>query len=288
MLNLKTSSTNICNVLIIDISWEGLLMNTKAVFARRLKCLREEKGLSQSELGEQLGVSRGTISFYESQKRTADIEFLAAASKFFDVDYDYLMGVSNARIGKNEAQKTLDDMGLSDDTINFIKEQNSQYMTNPINILCGDNLPEIDGENVALTFFKSIMLYYLYTLDAEEQSDDATIQTTESGVIVSFNLAAELFLYYAKEYLSVIIKHSMGVLPFANFYSDETSMISYEILLHKTLKAINHHDEEQYQLDIENFANKNREWEKKVKDGTAAESEYLQWLKDVKEKKVAY
>ncbi|MBR6647729.1 MAG: helix-turn-helix transcriptional regulator, partial [Clostridia bacterium] len=40
-------------------------MTTIESFSTKLKKLREEKGLNQSELGEALGVSRGSISFYE-------------------------------------------------------------------------------------------------------------------------------------------------------------------------------------------------------------------------------
>ena len=45
-------------------------------FSRLLKELRESKGLKQAELAEKLGVSRGSISFYENGDRVPDIEFL--------------------------------------------------------------------------------------------------------------------------------------------------------------------------------------------------------------------
>ena len=49
------------------------VMNT---FAKRLKFLREEHKLSQTELANALGISRGSLSFYENAERTADIETL--------------------------------------------------------------------------------------------------------------------------------------------------------------------------------------------------------------------
>ena len=78
-------STNIC---------KGVRdMDVKRRFATRLKQLREEKGLSQAQLGEKIGVSRGSISFYENESRIPDIEVLEKISLFFEVPSDYLLGL---------------------------------------------------------------------------------------------------------------------------------------------------------------------------------------------------
>lgn len=71
-------------------------MNTKSVFATRLKALREKEGLSQAKLGEAIGASRGSISFYEKGERAADIEILYRLSKYFHVSSDYLLGISDS------------------------------------------------------------------------------------------------------------------------------------------------------------------------------------------------
>ena len=42
-------------------------LNVTQIFAKRLRGLRESVGLSQGELAEKLGVSRGSISYYENQ-----------------------------------------------------------------------------------------------------------------------------------------------------------------------------------------------------------------------------
>ena len=67
-------------------------MDVKEVFANRLRELRIAKKLSQVELAEALGVSRGSISFYENGERTADIDFVYKAAQFFNVSADYLIG----------------------------------------------------------------------------------------------------------------------------------------------------------------------------------------------------
>lgn len=72
-------------------------MGNVEIFSRRLKDLREESGLSQALLAEELGVSRGSISYYENGDRTPDVEFLTKAKAYFEVDYEYLLGESDIR-----------------------------------------------------------------------------------------------------------------------------------------------------------------------------------------------
>ena len=76
-------------------------MDIKNNFAGRLKLLREENNLSQTQLAKALGVSRVSISYYENSERTADIEFLYKVSNFFNVTTDYLIGVSDFKNPKN-------------------------------------------------------------------------------------------------------------------------------------------------------------------------------------------
>ena len=62
----------------------------------RLKQLRIKNGLKQQELADMFGLSSGTISFYESEQRKPDIDFIVAIAKYFDVSTDYLLGLTNA------------------------------------------------------------------------------------------------------------------------------------------------------------------------------------------------
>ena len=64
-------------------------------FAERLKELRMEKNLLQSELGKFLSVDQRTISNWEKGIRQPDFETLAAIARFFDVSVDYLLGLED-------------------------------------------------------------------------------------------------------------------------------------------------------------------------------------------------
>ena len=56
-----------------------------------LKKLREEKGLAQSELGKELGISPSTVGMYEQGRRVPDVPILKKMSAFFNVSIDYLL-----------------------------------------------------------------------------------------------------------------------------------------------------------------------------------------------------
>ncbi|WP_168190105.1 helix-turn-helix domain-containing protein [Caloramator sp. E03] len=72
------------------------------IFKERLKQLREEKGLTQQGLAEELKIGRASISNYELGTRTPDIEILSKLADFFGVTTDYLIGKSDYRTWEEE------------------------------------------------------------------------------------------------------------------------------------------------------------------------------------------
>lgn len=61
-------------------------------FGERLKYLRNQENLSQSELAQKLGIAKSTISMYEVCKREPDFKTLESIADFFKVDMNYLYG----------------------------------------------------------------------------------------------------------------------------------------------------------------------------------------------------
>lgn len=94
-------------------------MNTRDAFAERLVILRSEKGLTQSELAEAIGISRQSVTLYERRTRIPDIEVLTKFATFFGVTSDYLVGISDNRT--NETAAIGDRLGLSDEAIEKLK-----------------------------------------------------------------------------------------------------------------------------------------------------------------------
>lgn len=67
-------------------------------FGECLKKLRQEKEVTQSAIGELLGVGSRMISFYESNKHfPRDAQSLIKLAEYFGVSLDYLLGISDIR-----------------------------------------------------------------------------------------------------------------------------------------------------------------------------------------------
>ena len=60
-------------------------------FGKNLKLLRQEKQLSQRELGKHLGVINQTISFWEIGAREPDLDTLVKIANYFNVTVDELL-----------------------------------------------------------------------------------------------------------------------------------------------------------------------------------------------------
>ena len=63
----------------------------------RLKELRIEKGLLQSDIAKIINKSERTVGFYETGERDMNTETLAKLADFFDVTIDYLLGKSDIK-----------------------------------------------------------------------------------------------------------------------------------------------------------------------------------------------
>lgn len=61
-------------------------------FKIRLKELRQEKNVSQSEIGRLLNTSKMAVSHWEKGHSEPSIEQLKVLARYFDVSVDYLVG----------------------------------------------------------------------------------------------------------------------------------------------------------------------------------------------------
>lgn len=67
----------------------------KIVFSRRLRALREKKGVSKRVLADFCVTSKTSICRYERGERLPDIGTAARMADYFDVSMDYLCGKDN-------------------------------------------------------------------------------------------------------------------------------------------------------------------------------------------------
>ena len=84
-----------------------------------LKDLRKNAGLTQQQLGSQIGVTKSVVSYYELQERIPSPEVLIKLAAVFHVSTDYLLGI--------EKSSVIDVSGLKDEDIRML-EQMASYM----------------------------------------------------------------------------------------------------------------------------------------------------------------
>lgn len=108
------------------------------MFGRKLKELRLEKKINQSELGEIIGISPSTVGMYERDQRFPDKDILGKIADYFDVSIDYLLGrtneknpnVRNSKINIDKNKKDVED--LLEETINQILDQDGLMLNGQI------------------------------------------------------------------------------------------------------------------------------------------------------------
>lgn len=70
---------------------------TMAEKYERIRNLREDADLTQSEIGKQINVPQRTYAYYESGERMIPPQVLAALAKFYGVSVDYLLGLTDKK-----------------------------------------------------------------------------------------------------------------------------------------------------------------------------------------------
>lgn len=69
------------------------------IFAERLVALRKNHGYQQGYVADQLGILQATYSHYEHNRRQAPLAAVAAASRFYNVSTEYLLGMPEYKEG---------------------------------------------------------------------------------------------------------------------------------------------------------------------------------------------
>lgn len=62
-------------------------------FGTRLRMAREHKGYSQMEVAKKTGINNKSLSHYENDVSSPDIQTITALAKVYDVSTDYLFGL---------------------------------------------------------------------------------------------------------------------------------------------------------------------------------------------------
>ena len=68
-------------------------------FSRIITLLRKERGITQKQAAQDLGVSQALLSHYEKGIRECGLDFVVRVADYYGVSCDYLLGRSAERTG---------------------------------------------------------------------------------------------------------------------------------------------------------------------------------------------
>jgi transcriptional regulator with XRE-family HTH domain len=88
--------------------------------SKRIVELREERGETQQELADAIGITRQSLSRYEIAARTINVDVLGELAKHFNVSADYLLGLTDVRSTEQDMKIACEVTGLSEKAIQNI------------------------------------------------------------------------------------------------------------------------------------------------------------------------
>lgn len=65
------------------------------MYGKRIRELREERGMTQKELAEKLHVSQRTLSRFELEQHDLSTQTIIELTRIFNVSSDYILGIED-------------------------------------------------------------------------------------------------------------------------------------------------------------------------------------------------
>ena len=95
-------------------------METVSKFGERLLKLREKRNETQQQLADAIDITRQSLSRYETNDRTPNIDLVYNIAKHYNVSADYLLGLSEIQSSNKKIETACKITGLSEKAINEI------------------------------------------------------------------------------------------------------------------------------------------------------------------------
>lgn len=189
------------------------------VFAERFLQLRGQ--LSQEEFAKKVGLSRPTVSFYESGERLPDALKLRQIAEKCQVSADWLLGLSDVQSRNEDIQNACHVTGLSESAVKRIQEL--------------DNIDYRKSRDDTGNFLHwlNAKLRSMIAADDDFLSDDvfaALLSSTESS--------DKFFCNSFSDFLSELLDNYVFTLMITSMQLYKDSLIAEEIV-HKLLKRMN-------------------------------------------------
>jgi len=91
--------------------------------AERIKCLREQNGLTQAKLAKQLGITRSSVNAWEMGISVPSTQYVVEIAHLFKVSTDYILGVDTSA-SISIAGLTEKDIQMVHAMVHHLKEKN--------------------------------------------------------------------------------------------------------------------------------------------------------------------
>ena len=107
-------------------------------FNRIIKLLRKERGITQKQAAEDLGVSQALLSHYEKGIRECGLDFVVRVADYYNVSCDYLLGRSAERNGMMLTADELPNPDKMKDNVyrgSVLPTMNKKLISNSLNVL---------------------------------------------------------------------------------------------------------------------------------------------------------
>lgn len=107
-------------------------------FNRIITLLRKERGITQKQAAQDLGVSQALLSHYEKGIRECGLDFVVRVADYYNVSCDYLLGRSAERSGLILSAEELPSPETAKDSVykgSVLPTMNKKLISNSLNIL---------------------------------------------------------------------------------------------------------------------------------------------------------
>lgn len=134
------------------------------MFAQRLKSLRKNKKLTQSDMANMLGITRQGYAKYENDESEPDLATIDKLAEFFNVTTDYLLGrsdIMNPRLFENAGITNEEYLNLSA----YQKEVVDFFLTR-------ENLHFYDRPKRLLDALEQFEIFYEFWKKQQEKKDE--------------------------------------------------------------------------------------------------------------------
>lgn len=208
-------------------------------FGKTISYLRKEKGISQKEASEDLGISQSLLSHYEKGIRECSLEFVVKLADYYNVSCDYLLGRSAER---NHTQISISNEGNKA----MLENLNSKVIINNVEFIYRI-LTEINQRDITKNT-SEILMVELYSIirnlfKINPENNEEFFATSNNNFDLQCNSISQIKKYRLKEKINELAnnkKFNNKIQLSYNIISQDYSDISSSVfnLIHNAEKQL--------------------------------------------------